>query len=559
MIGLLHAWLLEGSGSNLWTRSVVAGLCRLGETVHLVCQENHPDRYDFISAAFRHSLAGEAERTLERETPYPGKCILHQPILGGTLPVFVPDRYEEHSRAVPMIALDTREIEDYIELHSRIVERIVRDNRITAIHANHAVLMPVVAQRVRRETGVPYAVMPHGSDIEYAVKKDPRFADYAAAALVDAGRVFAIGAEMRSRLDAVFPGVTELPAKIVELNLGVDTARFTPVGREERRANIGRLSAGLAGERRGRTAELTKQLRARLASGACGDELNLALNAAAEYDGKAPDADVEAKLAAIEWESEQVLLFTGRIISMKGIQSVIAALPMLLDRVPELRLVIVGHGPLREPMEALLYALEHGERALAQEIVVRGRALEGDPEGGGGSGLEGIADYFLDLARHGQLERYFAIAKDRVSAQSVVFTGYLTHRELRFLFPCCDVGIFPSVVREAGPLVFLEALASGCFPLGTYTGGMAASIDAVADELGTEAANAMKLDPVRTTADIVARVPEAVALAPRYRAELARVARERYDWSRVAGILARELESMRGEATLSVRGGGRAH
>ncbi|MDQ3516137.1 MAG: hypothetical protein M3403_05115, partial [Gemmatimonadota bacterium] len=60
-------------------------------------------------------------------------------------------------------------------------------------------------------------------------------------------------------------------------------------------------------------------------------------------------------------------------------------------------------------------------------------------------------------------------------------------------------------------------------------------------------------------ADIVARVPEAVALAPRYRAELARVARERYDWSKVAGILARELASMRGEATLSVRGGSRAH
>ena len=51
MICLLHAWLLEGSGSNLWTRAVVQSLCRKRETVHLVCQENHPERYGFISSA----------------------------------------------------------------------------------------------------------------------------------------------------------------------------------------------------------------------------------------------------------------------------------------------------------------------------------------------------------------------------------------------------------------------------------------------------------------------------------------------------------------------------
>lgn len=549
MICLLHGWLLEGSGSNLWTRSVVAGLCRLGETVHLVCQENHPERYDFISSAIRHSVTGASERTLDRETPYPGKCVLHQPLLGETLPVFVTDKYEEYSRVVPMVELETGEIEDYIELNSRIVAGIVRDNGITAIHANHAVLMPTVAQRVKRETGVPYAVMPHGSDIEYAVKKDSRFAGYAASALEEAGRVFTIGAEMRTRLDDVFPGVAGLDSRSVELHLGVDTARFTPVERGDRRASIEWLSRGLEGERRGRTAEQTRRLRESLAAGARGDDLDHALRAASEYDGKAPDADVEAKLSAIAWGSDDVLLFTGRIISMKGIQSVIAALPLILEKVPTLRLVIVGHGPLREPMEALLFALEHGERALAQEIVARGRTLEGDPEGGNAGGeLAEVRDYFLDLARRGQLERYFAAAKERIREESVVFTGYLTHRELRFLFPCCDVGIFPSVVREAGPLVFLEALASGCFPLGTYTGGMAASIDAVADELGAEAAGAMKLDPVRTTSDIVARVPEAVALAPRYREELARVARERYDWSRVAATLKRELEAMGAES-----------
>jgi glycosyltransferase involved in cell wall biosynthesis len=177
--------------------------------------------------------------------------------------------------------------------------------------------------------------------------------------------------------------------------------------------------------------------------------------------------------------------------------------------------------------------------------VARGRELEGDMEGAAeDSTLAEMRDFFAELERRGELDKYFATAKERVRADSVVFTGYLTHRELRFLFPCCDVGIFPSVVREAGPLVFLEALASGCFPLGTYTGGMAASIDAVSSALGDEAASAMKLDPVHTTRDVVLRVPQAIALAPRYRAELNRVARETYDWFGVAGILRQELAGM---------------
>jgi hypothetical protein len=51
MLGILHGYLLEGSGSNLWTRAIIQSLCRPGETVHLVCQENHPERMDGASAS----------------------------------------------------------------------------------------------------------------------------------------------------------------------------------------------------------------------------------------------------------------------------------------------------------------------------------------------------------------------------------------------------------------------------------------------------------------------------------------------------------------------------
>lgn len=103
-----------------------------------------------------------------------------------------------------------------------------------------------------------------------------------------------------------------------------------------------------------------------------------------------------------------------------------------------------------------------------------------------GSALENLGEnrpwtevqHFYDkLKANNEYDKYFESAKKFVDTNSVIFTGYLTHkvfilsrmmteiffRELCCLFPCCDVAIFPSVVAEAGPLVFLEALASGEF------------------------------------------------------------------------------------------------
>ena len=546
MICLLHGWLLEGSGSNLWTRSIITALAKSGETVHLVCQENHPDRYDAIAEAYRHTLAGEIETRLQRDTPYPGKCVLHQPEIGDTLPVFVKDKYEEFDHVVPMIELPDDVIELYIARNVEVVRRVVREHDISAIHANHAVLMPVVAQRVSRETGIPYAVMPHGSDIEYAVKKDERFRRYASSALSDAKRIFVIGDEMRARVSKVFADIPAVESKFTELHLGVDSSQFEPVPVNERPANINRLSEALVGVPRGKTPEQSLALHQSVSGTLDKRELKSLIDDNARYDGKSPDTDVEEKLRTVDWTHDPVLLFTGRIISMKGIQGVIAALPLILEQRPELRLIIVGHGPLREPMEALIEALASGDRDLVRNIVAWGRWLEGSPEGeAAGEDLIEVTRFLDALRQKDKEDHYFETARRLLHSRTVIFTGYLTHRELRFLFPCADVGVFPSMVREAGPLVFLEALASGCFPLGTYFGGMAASIDAVSKGLPAEVGSTMKLGLDDTVHDLVTNVPRALDLGTSQKEALARVAREKYDWVSVAKTLRTELSALR--------------
>ncbi|UCH73460.1 MAG: glycosyltransferase, partial [Rhodospirillales bacterium] len=160
--------------------------------------------------------------------------------------------------------------------------------------------------------------------------------------------------------------------------------------------------------------------------------------------------------------------------------------------------------------------------------------------------FEEIRCYFAALEAAGGLDGYFATARRVVRPDRVIFTGYLTHAELAYLVPCCDVAIIPSIVAEAGPLVFLEALASGVFPLGTDFAGIAASIESVAGALPAADAAPMRLspDPSRTIADIVAKTPLALALGRRHADRLRRVVVTRHDWATVAERLAAELAAL---------------
>jgi len=558
---LLHGYLLEGSGSNLWTRAIVRALCRAGQDVHLVCQEPHPEDYDFVASYVRWDEAAEPERVFDRDTGFDGRCTLHKPWIGRTLPVYVPDRYEEYERVVPMTELPTDVIEAYVERNVAVVRRVLRESGAVAAHANHAVLMPNVARRACAAEGAPFTIMPHGSALEYAVRPDERLREYAALAMRDAARVFTIGEEMRGRVTSILgDDVPGLADKLTDLNLGVDTSLFDVVARGERSAEVRALTDALAELSRGRTPAQRRAQRDHLhtlrdgaAEGGNGDEArdrtpDLAAFRAAiapdvDYDLKSPDDGLEDRLAAIDWTHAPTVLFVGRLIANKGPQSVLMAAPAVLQRQPDARFLFVGHGPLREPLEAMVWAMEHGDIELLRAIAEWGTALEDadEPEP-----FEDVVAHLDRLEAVGRLDDWLESARRHVSDDSIVFTGYLTHTELRHVFACSDAAVFPSLIREAGPLVFLEALASGCHPLGTDFGGMAASIGVIEEALGEDVAARMRLSPerARLVADIEASLPDALAAAPDVAADLRRLAVERYDWRSVAETFATTLRSL---------------
>ena len=540
MIALVHGYSLSGSGSNLWTRAVVRALCENGETVHLLAQERTPEQYPFVSTAYTYAPDGTRTTRLERTAETPGACILHRPELD-VLPTYVRPSASATGMAC-ILDMEEAAIEDYLARNTAVLKTVIRRHDIQGVHVNHVVLMAQAVARACMSTGVPFGVMPHGSAIEYVVKKSPAMHRLAQTTLQQADRLFILNPEVRRRLRDVFPELRHLEAKMVTAPAGVDTSQFELVPRDERPAAIGRLKDVVRDVPRGRTAEHATTLVDGLHPNLTLEEAHALFDRAADYAQRRPDADLEKGLDRIDWSSAEVLVYVGRLISHKGVPTLAAAFPLIYRERSQARLVLAGAGPLREILEAFFWALRHGHPGLARQFIRWGGALEDEAA----DTFAPVQAFFDHLEADGALDDYYEAAA-ALPADAVVFTGYLEHDALSLLFPCCDVGVFPSVVKEASPLVIPEASASGCFPVGTDHSGMAASLDVVASVLPEAVRPLLRLrpDPAHTVRDLVRHAPAALAAAPHYRVALHDLAVDRFDWHSIAAGLADALREMK--------------
>lgn len=540
MICLVHGYSLTGSGSNQWTRSIAQGMVDNGETIHLICQENHPEQFDFVTEAYRYAPDGTPEQLFDREPVRAGHCIVHRPDLD-LLPTYVRPKASVTSMA-SILDLPRAKIDEYLQRNEAAVRHVLSNHEITAVHVNHVVLMAVVIHRVCNDLGIPFGVMPHGSAIEYVVKHDSHMKELAEAALADADRIFMLSEEMIDRIRDVFGGLSRPEKKMVMASAGVDTREFEVIERKQRGASIARLKEALANTPRGKTAEHRTGMAAVLRDDMTLDELLIALRAAGEYAPKQPDADIEDRLDAVNWEHDEIITFVGKIIGYKGIASIVAAFPQIAAHHPNARLIIAGRGNLREGLEALVWALGHGKRNLLENIVAWGGALENEAA----EPFDRLAAYFEQLSSTGHLDEYFEHAEQYAHSDRIIFTGYMEHHLLKYLFPCCDVAIFPSIVKEAAPLVVPEAMASGCFPMGTDYAGMGASLDVAAEAVPPEVGRLMRLRPEaeHTIIDMVEHVSRALEAVDSHRSALRDLAVRKYDWTSVAATLADEMRAM---------------
>jgi glycosyltransferase involved in cell wall biosynthesis len=194
---LWHGYLLGGSGSNVYARSLAREWSKAGHEVVLFCQERHPERYDI------------------------GTARLVRPEIGGVLPVFVLDRYEGvEARLMHELAQD--ELERYVE---RNVEALELELPADLVFANHVLPGGAVAS----ESGARFAVKVHGSELEYSMRGREWLEEWGRRCLERATAIFVGSEHIRRALEQV----TGVARPVFEVPPGVDVEAFHPRSRDE--------------------------------------------------------------------------------------------------------------------------------------------------------------------------------------------------------------------------------------------------------------------------------------------------------------------------------------
>jgi glycosyltransferase involved in cell wall biosynthesis len=209
---IFHGYMLRGTGSNIYNANLTRALARLGHEVHLLCQD--------------------------RETRIEGVEI-HNPDIGGLLPVYVKDPYEGFEvKAFP--ELSEEELAGYIEANVTAARAVAeRAGDIDLALANHLVMGPPI---LARADIAPFAAKIHGSALEYTVKPNPRFLPYAAEGMGAAQGVLVGSRHTAESLWEALPDIAALPEKTRLGPPGVDTEEFSPGGqRSPRVVFVGKL------------------------------------------------------------------------------------------------------------------------------------------------------------------------------------------------------------------------------------------------------------------------------------------------------------------------------
>src|SRR3954454_9462683 len=477
---IFHGYLLRGTGSNIYNASLARALVREGHEVHLLCQERHTEGLDFVDGSH---------------------CTVHVPDIGGVLPVYVADRYEAFE-AIPFADLTDEQLSAYLEANVAAVRAVTERHQPDVALANHLVMGPVILARALGGR-VPYAVKVHGSALEYTVRPNrERFLPYALEGLAGAAGVL-VGSRHTAESLWEVTGDPELPARTRLGPPGVDIHSFRPRPPEEAREGLSRLA------KRIETGE------------------------AAAWGGERGAADA---LRSLDPGRDRIVSYVGKLIVSKGLYLLLAAWPLVVEQVPDARLLIVGFGTYRDALELIVAPLAAGDLEDLRQVAAAGRELEGGPPGE----LRHLRA-FLD--RQGP---EYAEAGRR-AAPRIHFTGRRGRDALPAVLPPCEARVMPSTFPEAFGMVAAEAAACGTLPLSAAHSGMAEVTAVLAPALEEELRPLLSFEVgPRAVEEIAAKLVRWLTLddASRERAAaaLAERAAAHFGWESVArGVVSAAL------------------
>jgi spore coat protein SA len=184
----------------------------------------------------------------------------------------------------------------------------------------------------------------------------------------------------------------------------------------------------------------------------------------------------------------QYVLYVGRLSELKGVHVLIEAFQFIQAHLPNARLIITG------------------------------------------------SSFFGGAAKTAYEQTLVNLAAPIVNR--IVFTGYLAHEKLKYLYSAVDVVCVPSVWQDPCPLVVLEAMGSGTCLVASRVGGV--------PEMATDGVTAVLVPPA--VAEALSDAVCSVLTDPVRKARLESAARadvtQRFGWERLVGELEAELGAL---------------
>src|SRR4051812_36605447 len=440
-----HGWLLEGSGSNVYTARITEILRREGHDVLLLCQQPDPERFPFVDAWG--TVSGDGVTGL-RPTEAPaaaGRATVLRPRIGSLLPVFVDEYSELEVKRFP--DLSEEELDTYLSCNVEALRAAVEwhGGPPDAAIIGHAVAGPAIAHRALGPRA--YVAKLHGSDLEYAVRLQERYRTLAAEGLQNARAVVGTSDDVIARATALVPGISGHTVKIAP---GVEVDRFRPLPRREALTELrGRLRADPDAEK-GRPSQLDAEVITAVRS-RDGEKLDAL---AFRYEQTAPDPETAGRIDALIGFEGPLVAYFGKLIVEKGVERVIEA----ASRLPlDVRSAVIGFGRFREWLEALVVAID-----------------ERDPSVVG----------WLAEASGMKLEEQKLSPPTGTLRERITFTGRFDHRYAPLALAALDVQVVPSTLVEAFGMVAAEGASAGAFPLVARHSGLAAGAEALGTAIG---------------------------------------------------------------------------
>lgn len=476
-IVVTHGYLLTGTGSNLYVNNLVREYAKVGEDVCLLCQDPDPIDIDFVNEVYQFDEKNEKYiLKASKASPFEGKVRVFQPNLNGFLPVYVYDHYDGFEvKEFPNCS--DQEVANYLNQNAKALEMVVRDFDIKVVNTNHLVLFPSIATKVKEVLDFRHVITVHGSALNFTVKKDKRFENFAKDALLKAEEIVVdslhADEELKEFLDET--GLSDLKSKVEIIPAGVDVSSFDlpTASPQEMIVDFQKAISKKVVGSKGRTADQEQDV---LYSEKDLSSIVIDLeNLRKSYDYRNVDQHVVEKIEKLK-TAEFRVMFVGKYLWTKGIYLILFAIPRILKTYPGAQFVFVGFGPFREPAELIVNAISRNKLDQLERILSeKHEVLNGEV----GENLPLITALIQENKQ--EIEDVYSLGID--IRNNITFTGIAAHKELVDLIPAMNSLIAPSVFPEAFGMVAIEAMACGVYPVLTYQSAFREISDEVIDNL----------------------------------------------------------------------------